>query len=113
MAKPKNYPDFTLEEALAIPAGIFELGSLNEVRRLTVFDHIKRAPESGPSRSLISTCNKYGLINGSAVSDMLSVTDLGAKCVNSEVSKGIQKASRFAAGIAKIEIFKTLHDKYV
>lgn len=113
MPRTKNYPDYTLEEALIIPKAIFELGSETEVRRLTVFDHIGRAPESGPSRTLISTCNKYELINGSAVSDMLSVTDLGAKCVNPDISKGTRNLHQFKAGIENIEIFKSLHEKYV
>jgi hypothetical protein len=112
MPKTKSYPDFTLEEALVLPNGIFEIGSTNEVRRLTAFDHIKKAPESGPSRTLISTCNKYGLIKGSAASETLSVTELGRDCVSPDVTEAAKARARFQSGITAIEEFRTLHQKY-
>lgn len=113
MPRTKKYPDYTLEEALLIPRAIFELGGRNEVRRLTVFDQIKKAPESGPSRTLVATCNKYGLINGGAAAEHFSVTELGANCVDPDVSPGTRAQYLYKSGIEEIEIFRDIFQKFV
>lgn len=57
----KNIPTMPFEDAFIIAKGIWECASGQKVRRITLFDHLGKSPESGPSRSLITASSKYGL----------------------------------------------------
>lgn len=45
----RNFPASTFEEALEFAKEIHSFGSGQPVRRLSFFDHLEKAPESGPS----------------------------------------------------------------
>lgn len=45
----RNFPASPFEEPLAFARQIFDFGSGGPARRLTLFDHINKAPESGAS----------------------------------------------------------------
>ena len=59
-----NYPSRTFEEALQIADGIWECASGQKVRRLTLFDHLGKSPDSGNSRTLVTASSKYGITVG-------------------------------------------------
>jgi hypothetical protein len=60
----RPFPAASFEESLAFAHEMFVVGSGQPVRRLTLFDHLKKAPESGTSRMLIVNSNRYGLTKG-------------------------------------------------
>jgi hypothetical protein len=63
-AAQRPYPHQPFEEALEFASAIQRVAGSNSVRRLTLFDEMKKAPESGASRQLIVVSSKYGLIKG-------------------------------------------------
>jgi len=82
------------------------------VRRLTLFDHIGKAPESGPSRTMISNASKYGLIKGSAGSEFLELTSDGLLAANDDVPPRERRRAQVRLGIEGIEPFKQLYDRF-
>ena len=60
----KNIPTITFEDAIQLAEAIWECSSGQKVRRLTLFDHLHKSPESGHSRLLVTASSKYGITNG-------------------------------------------------
>jgi hypothetical protein len=83
-----------------------------KVRRLTLFDHLKKAPDSGPSRQLVTNSSKYGLTMGSYQAEHLELTEEGRTATSSDVSPVEQFKARFELAIAKIPPFKELYDHF-
>lgn len=71
------FPASSFEEALTIPNAIQKYAAGQKIRRLTLFDHLKKSPDSGGSRQLVINANKYGLIKGSYQSEHLELTPEG------------------------------------
>lgn len=61
----RPFPACAFEEALSFAKAILDFGSGQQVRRMTLFDDLGKSPESGPSRQLVTSASKYGLIEGS------------------------------------------------
>jgi hypothetical protein len=57
----RPFPAASFQEALEFAQVLFTLGSGQPVRRLTVFDHLGTAPESGASRMLITNSSSMAL----------------------------------------------------
>ena len=109
----RNYPASPIEEPLSFARQIFDFGSGEAVRRLTFFDHISRAPESGGSRQLIVNAGKYGLIKGGTQSDVIELTSDGKRAVDPQIPARDQARSRIKIAIEDIEVFSTLHERFV
>jgi hypothetical protein len=75
----RPFPASAFEDALEFARQLFQVASGQPVRRLTLFDHLGKAPESGPSRMLITNSNRYGLTRGSSASEHLELTEDGLK----------------------------------
>jgi hypothetical protein len=89
----RNLPASPLEEPLAFAKQIFDFASGGPARRLTLFDHINKSPESGASRQLIVNAGKYGLIKGGYQSDVIELTSDGARAVDPQMP-GARSISR-------------------
>src|SRR2546422_5246606 len=74
----RTFPASTFEDALVIPMAIQQFAAGQRVRRLTLFEHLKKSPESGPSRQLISNSTKYGLTKGGYQAEHLELTPDGS-----------------------------------
>lgn len=89
-AQPTNkkkkgvFPRLSLKKALELPRAIYAVGQGEPVRRLKVFDHLGKAPGSGPSRVLIIVSGMYGLTDGGFQADYLKLTDLGKRVATNE-----------------------------
>lgn len=100
------------EEALEFAKSIADYGSGKPVRRLSLFDHLKKSPDSGPSRQIVINANKYGLIKGNYAAEQLELTPDGSKAVDDELSKREQAKSRVELAIMGIEPFKKLYERF-
>ncbi|RXF69922.1 hypothetical protein EK403_18135 [Hansschlegelia zhihuaiae] len=109
----RNFPAAPFEEPLGFAREIFDFGSGSPVRRLSLFDHIGRTPESGGSRQLITNSNKYGLTKGGYQSEMIELTDDGARAVDPEIPPRDQARARIKLAVEDIEIFAKLHERFV
>lgn len=108
----RPFPACSFSEAMELAESILEFGSGQPVRRLSLFDHLGKSPESGPSRQLITNSNKYGLIQGSYAAEHLQLTPDGAKAVDDEINARERQKARIKLAIDDIPIFKGLYDKF-
>lgn len=117
-SKPKRvrtvrpFPAGPFDEALAFAKEIYDLGSGTPVRRLTLFDHLQRTPDSSTSRMLVTNASKYSLLKGSYVSEQLELTADGKKVCDDNTSP--REAARLKAKLAILDIvpFQTLYEKF-
>ncbi|HEX8467662.1 MAG TPA: hypothetical protein VF620_07650 [Allosphingosinicella sp.] len=111
-AGARPVPHSPFEEAFSLAEAVQAFAGSNSVRRLTLFDHLKRAPESGPSRQWISTAARYGLIKGNAGSELLQLTPDGDVATSRDVSPREQARARMKLALESVELFKALYEKF-
>jgi hypothetical protein len=99
----RSFPASTFDEALEIPVAIQKYAAGQKVRRVTLFDHLKKSPDSGSSRQLITNASKYWLIKGSYHSEYLELTSDGAKVTNTETLESEKIRAKFNLAIARIK----------
>jgi hypothetical protein len=87
-------------------------GSAREVRRVTLFDHLNRSPESGPSRQSVTNSSRYGLTEGSYKAETLKLTEDGFKAVNPDSSPRERARAQFQLAIAGIPPFNALYERF-
>jgi hypothetical protein len=108
----RPFPAASFEDSLVIANAMQQLGGDLRVRRITIFEHLKKSPESGPSRQLITNSSAYGITTGSYKADYIELTPDGALATGSEVAAGDKFKSRLKLGIERIEPFRLLYEKY-
>lgn len=108
----RPFPACSFEEALEFARALFEYGSGKPVRRLSLFDHLQKSPESGPSRQLIVNASKYELIKGSYAAEQIELTPDGLKSVDDEMPKREQTKARIQLAIQQIEPFSKLYERF-
>ena len=109
----RNFPAAPIEESLAFARQIFDFGSGEPVRRLSLFDHISKAPESGPSRQLIINAGRYGIIKGGSAADIIELTSDGSRAVDPQIPPRDQARVRIKLAIEDVEVFAKLHERFV
>lgn len=81
----RPFPNDSFEDSLTLALAINNMGgSKTGVRRLTLFNQLGKAPESGPSRQLIVNSSKYGLTRGSYSSEIIEITPDGLLIASDE-----------------------------
>lgn len=108
----KNIPTMPFEDAFIIAKGIWECASGQKVRRLTLFDHLGKSPESGPSRSLVTASSKYGLTSGGNQAEYIELTEMGSKASNPDGSIRDVVFAKFQLAIQSNSYFAHLYDTY-
>lgn len=108
----RPFPACAFEEALDFAKALHNYGSGKPVRRLSLFDHLGKAPDSGPSRQLIVNANKYGLIKGSYSADQLELTPDGERSVDEDAPKRERAKSWIKLAVVDIEPFKKLYERF-
>ncbi len=109
----RSFPAAPFEESIEFVKQMFEFGSGEPVRRLSLFDHIGKSPDSGASRMLVTNANKYGLIKGNYASELLELTADGSQAVDPQIPPRDQLRARIKLSIDDIEIFAKLHERFV
>ena len=82
---------------MELTTAIYEVGSGQPVRRITLFDSLGRSPDSGPSRQWITNGAKYGLTTGSYAAEFLGLTPEGLQAVAEDVTGSTRARMRFQA----------------
>jgi hypothetical protein len=109
----RPFPASSFEEPLEFAKAIFSFGSGQPVRRLTLFDHLKKSPESGGSRQLLTNASKYGLIKGGYQADQLELTPDGAKAVDEGLPVREIARVRVKLAIEDIPPFRGLYERLI
>lgn len=105
----RTFPAATFAETLEFVTKVYDVGSGQPVRRLTLFDQIGKSADSGSSRQLVTNSAKYGLTKGSYTAEMIEITELGLKVVGHNVSVREQERSKIEAAILSIAPFNSLY----
>lgn len=106
------YPLCPFEEVVEFAEALYELGSGHKVRRVTLFDHIKKSPDSGPSRTLITNSNKYGLVKGGYQAEQLELTPEALKAFGESGSDHSKAEAKIQLAILNVEPLKILYEKF-
>lgn len=106
----RSFPAATFEESLTLAQAIQQFAAGQKVRRLTLFDHLKKAPDSGPSRQLITNSSKYGLTAGSYKAEHLELTAEGRQITSNESELIDQLKAKFRLAVENISPFKALYE---
>lgn len=107
----RNFPTVSFAESLEIAEAIHTHAAGAKIRRLTLFEAIKKSPDSGPSRTLVTNSSKYGLTIGGYQADYLELTPKGRVATDPEASPEDRLKARFDLAIAEIPPFKELYDR--
>ena len=108
----RPFPAASFEDSLTIALAMQQLGGDKRVRRITVFEHLKKSPDSGRSRQMITNSNAYGVTSGGYQADYVELTDDGMIATDPEAATGEQFKSRLKLAIQNIEHFGLLYEKY-
>lgn len=111
--KASPYPLCSFEEISNFAAAAYELGSGHNIRRVTLFDHISRSPDSGTSRALVTNAGKYGLVKGSYNAEQLAMTEIAIKAFGEQNSEYVKAKAKIEIAILNIEPFRYLYEKFV
>ena len=106
----KPFPTVTFEGALLLPKGIAQYGSNGEMERRPLFAELKRAPESGLSKALVTNAVKYGLIVRKRPGDVLALTDSGRVALAAE-GGSLATVMRFQLALEQFWPFSALYEK--
>lgn len=109
----RPFPASSFEEPLDFARAIYQVGSGQPVKRLTLFDQLGKSPESGGSRQLIINAGRYGLTKGGVHADNIELTPEGLKAVDEQVPSREQARTRATLAVLEIEPFARLYEKFV
>lgn len=110
-AASRPFPHQSFEEALELATAIQRLAGANAVRRLTLFHELNKSPESGPSRQMVVSAGRYGLIKGGVQSETLQLTPDGDVATSTDVSARESQRSRIKLAIDTTDIFRKLYEQ--
>src|SRR5262249_18728501 len=104
----------SFEEALVIAEAIAsEAGGAGRMRRLTLFEFLKRSPDSSLSRTLVTSSGKYGLTRGSYKAEFIELTPLGARAASVDGGTRERVRARLSLAVESQPPFKSLYETFV
>ena len=110
----RPFPASSFKQACELADAMVEIGGgAREVRRVTLFDHLGRSPESGSSRQAVTNSSRYGLTDGSYAAESLTLTDEGFKAVNPDSSQRERARAQYRLAIDGIASFNALYERFV
>lgn len=109
----RTFPNCSFEDAISLATAIQKYAAGEPIRRVTLFDHLKKSPESSASRSLVTNSGKYGLTKGSYKSELIELTDDGKVASSDELPSKDVAAAQVKLGIQHIEPFRLLYERFV
>jgi len=100
------FPPVAIDETRQIAQTIAKKNAGQPTRRLDIFHELKRSPDSGPSRNLVSSSSGFGLTTGGFQADFLSLTELGRRLAVDEDKTALVDA------VLNVDIFKKFFETY-
>lgn len=107
----RPFPSCSFAEAEAFAKAVYDIGSGQSVRRLTLFDELKKSPESSASREIITNSGKYLLTRGGYQAETLELTPEAIKIFGESTNAREKARLRISLAIDSIPAFKALYDK--
>lgn len=107
----KSFPVLSFNEALVLAKGIVEHSAGKQMRRLTLFDKLKRSPTSGPSRLLVTISVRYGLTTGSYAAEYIAITNDALTILSGTSSESECRQQSFQLAIQQQSVFQQLYER--
>lgn len=108
----KSIPSMTFEDTIQLAIGIWECASGQKVRKLTLFDHLHKSPDSGPSRTLITSSSKYGITAGGYQAEYIELTTTGGIASNPDSNQVESTNAKFELAIQNNQYFNHLYETF-
>lgn len=100
------FPAIPLSEARQIAQVIAEKGAGQAMWRADVFKILRKSPDSGPSRTLVTASSGYDLTSGSYKATQLALTELGRRlAVDADPAAEVD-------AVLKVDIFRQFFETY-
>lgn len=112
-APNRSFPSGSFADVLEFASSLYQFGSGQSVRRLSLFNHLEKSPESSASRLLVTNASKYGLIDGNYKSESLVLTPDGLKAVADDAQPRERMRARISLAIQQIPLFDGLYTRYI
>lgn len=109
----RPFPACPFDEAVAFAKQVYEFGAGRSVRKISLFDHIGKSPDSGPSRQLITNSGKYGLTKGGYQAEVLELTQEGLKVSDPDFPQRERAKARIFLALENVPVFKKLYEDFV
>jgi len=100
------FPPVPIEEAQQIARTIAQKNAGQPMRRLDVFEELRKQPDSGPSRNLVTASSGFGLTTGGYKAEILSLTDLGRRLAVDDDRSAVTDA------VLTVEVFRKFFEQY-
>ncbi len=110
--KARPYPASSFTDALPLGEAIMTHAAGERVRRLTLLQQMNKAPDSGPTRMMITNSGKYGITSGSYAAEHLELTENGRTAVDPSKPPRERRRAAFALAVEGVAPFKLLYDQY-
>jgi hypothetical protein len=106
----RNFPQHTLQDALAVPQKIADEKGGRPFKRILLADALGYSPGSSNIRDLLSSSYKYGLTDGTEKATEISLTKLGTDATQTQDAQRRLRALREVALIP--DVFKKFYEDY-
>lgn len=108
----RPFPSSAYEEAEAFARAAYDFASGNPVRRLILFGHLDKSPDSSASRDIITNSSKYGLTKGSYKAETIELTPEAQVIFGERASPRERAKTRVSAAIQSIPPFNALYERF-
>ena len=108
--KAVTFPKTTLKETLRLAQAIQDNNAGDPYNRLDLAQAVGYSPESSFFRTLITSSSRYGLTEGSYVSERISLTDLGKSIVAPRSDEEKNKA--LLEALQRVEVFRKFFERF-
>lgn len=109
--RSRLFPSMSFREALVLADAIQTHAAGLKVRRMTLFDAMKRSPTSGPTRTLITASAQYGITTGSYNAEWLELTEKGRIASDQSAPARSRLAAQIDLAINGIQPFHDVYEK--
>lgn len=110
----RNYPEYSLEQALEVARAIQDRASGMPVSRLTLSELIGRSPNASQFRKLLLASRAYGLTNGGVNADQFELAQLGDESTGADEVTRAAARQKAVLSVAPFRIFlRAYHGKKV
>ncbi len=108
----RPFPSASFEEAEEFARQAFDFASGNPARRLLLFDHLGKSPESSASRDILTNAAKYGLTKGSYKAEQIELTSESQTLFGERTSPKEKARTRVKLAVDAIPVFASLYDRF-
>lgn len=110
----RPFPAASFDDAIVLGEAIAKfLGGGQRIRRITLFEQLGKAPDSGTSRQLVTNSGKYGITTGGYQAEFIELTPDGMRATNTDLPPRERVRARFALAIEGVSAFASLYDAFV